>query len=179
MVTPVGGDLREGTTWYLIGGSALPPAATLIFDADTLSGKAPVNSYSAPYTATSTGDLEIGEIISTKMAGSEADMATETAFFETLGQVDGYTAVDGGELYLFDGDLQTLTFSTTPSPLPSLVEDVVGMTEAEAQAAVEEAGFTFRVISRDGEGLPATADYRTDRISATVVDGTVTEASIG
>lgn len=191
MVKPVGGDLREGDTWYLVGAvsdTSIPTTVTLTFDGDTASGSGPVNTYSTSFTATEDGGLELGPIASTRMAGPDDAMAAETAYFALLEEVDGYTAVEGGELYLFDGDLQVLTYSEVPVPtddltVPAEVTDlagsVVGMTEAEAQSAVEKAGYTFRVLMRDGEGLPATADYRVDRINVEIEDGTVTSASVG
>jgi len=52
---------------------------------------------------------------------------------------------------------------------------VIGLTEDEAQAAVEEQGWTLRVTRRDGEDLAATMDLRLDRVNVEVVDGEVTQ----
>ena len=57
--------------------------------------------------------------------------------------------------------------------------EVIGMSEAEAQRTVQEAGLTFRVVSRDGTALMVTEDYSVTRINATVVDDEVTESTIG
>lgn len=191
MVTPVGGDLRVGQPWYLVGASvssvAMPDGITMTFAEDSVGGQAPVNSWSAGYTATEGGGLELGPIASTLMAGPDEAMRAEEAYFALLELVDGYTAVAAGELYLFDDQAQVLTFSATPQPSEpeisdatlAVAEDVVGMTEAEAQAAVEDAGLAFRVVSRDGEGLAVTDDYVVTRVNATIVDGVVTETSVG
>ena len=56
---------------------------------------------------------------------------------------------------------------------------LVGMKVARARNAAEEAGYAFRVVSVDGENRPVTMDYRPDRLNATVVDGRVTEVTVG
>ncbi len=191
MVKPVGGDLRIGQPWYLVGGmleQSPSNEVTLTFEETTVGGQGPVNTYSAGYTATSTGSLDIGVFASTLMAGPDAEMAAEAEILAALDKVDGYTTVEAGELYLFDGDMNVLTYSAAPvtdDPMtPSdealaMTTDVLGMAEAEAQAAVEDAGLTFRVVSRDGTGLAVTDDYSVSRINVAIVDGRVTEATIG
>lgn len=190
MVKPVGGDLRVGQPWYLVGGMLQQTPSsdvTLTFEETTVGGQGPVNTYSADYTATATGGLTFGVFATTLMAGPDADMALEAELLATLAKVDGYTTVEAGELYLFDGDMNVLTYSAAPVSVEPTIsdatqkvaEDVVGLPEDDAQAAVEGAGLTFRVISRDGEGLAATDDYSVSRINVDIVDGKVTEASIG
>jgi hypothetical protein len=61
----------------------------------------------------------------------------------------------------------------------ALADAVLGLSEAEAQARVEDAGHTFRVGARDGERFALTEDYSTTRITVTIEDGEVTEAVIG
>jgi heat shock protein HslJ len=190
MVKPVGGDLRISKPWYLVGGMlAESPSSdvTLTFEEKTVGGQGPVNSYSADYTATSTGGLTFGVFASTLMAGPDAEMAAEAELLATLDKVDGYTAVEAGELYLFEGDMNVLTYSATPvtaeptisDATQKLSEEVVGLPEDEAQAAIDGAGLTYRVVARDGKALAATDDYSVTRISVAVDEGTVTEATIG
>lgn len=191
MVKPVGGDLRVGQPWYLVGGMLESPTSTpvtLTFEEARVGGRGPVNTYSADYQATAAGELTLGEFASTRMAGPEPDMAAEAELLDLLGTVDGYTTVEAGELYLFDGEMNVLTYSAAPvavDPLaPSdaalaMATEVVGMAETEAQAAVEGAGLTYRVVSRDGTGLAVTEDYSVSRINVAIVDGQVTEATIG
>jgi hypothetical protein len=57
--------------------------------------------------------------------------------------------------------------------------DVVGRTEAEATAVVEQSGFTVRVVARDGEYYMITQDFRTDRVNLVVEAGRVTGAYVG
>ncbi len=61
----------------------------------------------------------------------------------------------------------------------ALAAEVVGLGEDDAVAAIEAAGLVARVIERDGESLPATMDYREDRVNLSVTDGTVTAATVG
>lgn len=57
--------------------------------------------------------------------------------------------------------------------------DLVGLTEAEAAAQAEAAGFTVRVIQRDGEAYPGTMDWVETRVNLTIESGVVTRATIG
>jgi hypothetical protein len=52
---------------------------------------------------------------------------------------------------------------------------LVGLTEAEATDASEALGWELRVIRREGEDLPMTADFRQNRVNVEVTDGEVTE----
>lgn len=193
MVRPVGGDLRLGQTWYLLGGlvselgTPTTSPVTLQFDQDRAGGQGPVNSYSAEYTAEPTGSLTFGMVASTLMAGPPEATAAETAYFAALAEVDGYTTVQAGQLYLFEGEDNVLVFSTTPAPdepmvsgaILAVAEQVIGMTEREARAAIEDAGYLVRVISRDGEMLPHTDDYTVTRVNLALVKGRVTQATVG
>lgn len=51
--------------------------------------------------------------------------------------------------------------------------------QAEAVAAIEAAGFTWRVVEIDGTPQSATMDYRPDRMNLVVNDGTVTMVTMG
>jgi hypothetical protein len=68
-------------------------------------------------------------------------------------------------------DAAALPTAETAGPL------VVGKSEADAQAAVEAAGWTMRVTQRDGEDLAVTADFVENRVNVAVEDGTVTTVS--
>ncbi len=48
------------------------------------------------------------------------------------------------------------------------VPDVVGADVDEATATLEDAGFTLRVVRRDGEDLAATMDYVPNRVNVAV-----------
>jgi hypothetical protein len=65
--------------------------------------------------------------------------------------------------------------------MEALATEILGSptSESDATALIESEGFTARVTERDGEPLPATMDYRIDRFNLTVVDGIVTELSVG
>ncbi len=190
IVQPVGGDLAIGEPWFLVGGmleSTPTTEVTLTFEEDTVGGQGPINSYTADYTASEDGTLDLGRFLTSLEAGPADQERAETDLLVLLNAVDGYTTVDAGELYLFEGDLNVLVYATTPpSDEPTISDEtqataleVLGMSEADARAAVEGAGKTFRVVSRDGEDLAVTEDYNVTRINATVVDDEVTRTTIG
>lgn len=54
-----------------------------------------------------------------------------------------------------------------------------GLALTDAVEVIEGAGYTWRVVEEDGEFLPATMDYRTERLSLSVTDGVVTDATWG
>jgi hypothetical protein len=60
-----------------------------------------------------------------------------------------------------------------------VADSVVGMSEAEATKTAEAKGLTVRVGSRDGEDFALTMDYRTDRVTLTVIADKVTAATPG
>jgi hypothetical protein len=65
-------------------------------------------------------------------------------------------------------------------PGPTFVTStVVGLSELEATKVIESAGFTARVIARDGESLSGTKDYRLDRVNISIENGVVVSADIG
>jgi hypothetical protein len=57
--------------------------------------------------------------------------------------------------------------------------EYVGMTEADAVAAVQKNGLTPRIRMRDGQAFMGTMDYCLDRVNLTVEGGKVTAATIG
>ena len=60
-----------------------------------------------------------------------------------------------------------------------VADTVLGMSETEATKVAEAKGLTVRVGSRDGEDFALTMDYRSDRVTLTVVAGIVTAVSPG
>lgn len=96
----------DGTGWRLTewSVSSIDPSAvtiTISFDDGQLGGTSAVNSYGAPYKAAAGGSLEIGEIVSTLMAGPEPAASAEAAYLELLRQVRRW-AIDGDTLALSD-----------------------------------------------------------------------------
>jgi beta-lactam-binding protein with PASTA domain len=63
-----------------------------------------------------------------------------------------------------DSSDATETEETTAVDVP----DVVGDSVDTATATLEAAGFTLRVVQRDGEDLPATADFVEERVNVAV-----------
>jgi hypothetical protein len=48
------------------------------------------------------------------------------------------------------------------------VPDVIGDSVEDATATLEDAGFTLRVVKRDGEDLPGTLDFLENRVNVAV-----------
>ena len=57
-------------------------------------------------------------------------------------------------------------------------DEIIGMTVAEAEVYATANNIPFRIGSVDGESRPVTMDYRPGRITASVVDGLVTEYTV-
>jgi hypothetical protein len=55
---------------------------------------------------------------------------------------------------------------------------LLGMGEAPASAKVRREGCVVRVIARDGQGFPVTADYRRNRVNLTIEHGHVTSVGV-
>ena len=65
--------------------------------------------------------------------------------------------------------------TTTEATAAADVPDVVGDSVDTATATLEAAGFTLRIVQRDGEDLPSTADFVEERVNVAVetqADGT-------
>lgn len=87
------------------------------------------------------------------------------------------------------------TDAGTPAPESTMEEMIVDITaeqmtfaeeliaaelsEEAAAALIEDAGYTWRVGSVDGDNRPLTMDYRTDRLTLTIDNGIVTDATWG
>lgn len=63
----------------------------------------------------------------------------------------------------------------------AFVDDLLAtaLPQDEATAAIEEAGYTWRLGTIDGEPQAVTMDYRIDRLTLTVDQGLVTDATWG
>jgi hypothetical protein len=72
-----------------------------------------------------------------------------------------------------------LVSEPAPSSADFDLQSVVGMTEAEASSAAASAGRECRVMSRDGQSMTVTLDYRPDRVNLVVEGGVVTDATVG
>ena len=102
------GPSLEGTAWKLTGWSISSQdpndfTITADFKDGRIGGTSAVNQYGGPYTAGDDGAFSVGELVSTMMAGPEADMQAETSYMTLLAAAKKYE-IDGGTLTLFDGD---------------------------------------------------------------------------
>ena len=66
------------------------------------------------------------------------------------------------------GDDDSSDDTATEESVAVDVPDVVGDSVEDATATLEEAGFTLRVVRRDGEDLPGTADFVENRVNVAV-----------
>ena len=66
------------------------------------------------------------------------------------------------------GDDDSSDDAAAEATIPADVPDVIGKSVEEATATLEAAGFTLRVVRRDGEDLPGTLDFVEDRVNVAV-----------
>ena len=96
---------------------------------------------------------------------------------------DAVNEVPMTEVPVPDTAVATPSVDPAVDPDMSVAQDVadtvLGMSEAEATQTAEAKGLTVRVGSRDGEDFALTMDYRTDRVTLTVVAGIVTAVTPG
>lgn len=62
---------------------------------------------------------------------------------------------------------------------PEDLQALIGLSEADAKAAIEKRGETWRVSCRDGNSFILTCDYHTYRINLSVQGGKVIDATRG
>lgn len=190
------GNPLQGTAWVLTeagpGEDKLGEAGiTADFFDEQMSGQAPVNSYFTEYVVEGES-LEFGEIGATRMAGSTAMMAAESAYFGLLESVTTFEfapdklilMADGAEVLGFvpanqAGSSSDVEGTTGTADITSFAATLVGMPVEEAEAAAADAGYEFRVVSIDGKPGAATSDYREDRINADIEDDEVVTVTIG
>lgn len=66
-----------------------------------------------------------------------------------------------------------------PGITQTRANNLLTMTEADAEACAMELDWQFRVGQRDDEMFAGTFDYRTDRVTVTVMKGFVTKVYLG
>jgi heat shock protein HslJ len=190
------GHPLEATSWALTESSLSSQdlgslGITADFFKEQMSGQAPVNSYFADYT-TEGEKIEFGPIGSTMMAGDPKLMTAESAYFELLGSVTTFeltpeklTLKAGAQAVLGyvpadqAGSSTDVQGAAGGEDINAVAPTLVGLSVADAEKATADAGYTFRVVSVDGEPKPVTMDYREDRINAEVEADKVVRVTIG
>lgn len=66
-----------------------------------------------------------------------------------------------------------------PRITQSRTNALITMSEAEAESCAMDLGWVYRLGQRDDEFFPGTFDYRTDRVTVTVMKGVVTKVIVG
>jgi heat shock protein HslJ len=113
----------EGTSWKLTGWSISSQdpndfTITAQFAEDRIGGTSAVNQYGGPYTSGEDGSFSVGELVSTMMAGPEADMKAEQKYLALLAAAKNYQ-VDGETLTLMDANgNESLTYAATTVATP-------------------------------------------------------------
>jgi hypothetical protein len=158
---------------------AAEPLAMLTYDVDGTSWLLP----GVRFTDADGGHWQVmtvdDEYVDTGAAPApEPEPTTEPGTEEPGGAVEPGDEGSGGS--------STPVEEPRPEPLPggpgeaeTLAHDVIGRSEADAVAAIEEAGYVARIVSRDGEDFAVTDDHRTDRINLRIGAGVVTHADVG
>ena len=59
------------------------------------------------------------------------------------------------------------------------IDDIIGMTKADAIALLKEHSISYRVRSTDGVAHIGTADLRPDRVNLFIADGKITSYRFG
>jgi hypothetical protein len=77
------------------------------------------------------------------------------------------------------GLMEDMGFEAVEAETRAWAQGLVGMTEQLAESCAAEAGFTWRVIARNGEDFAVTADYSPTRINARIDRGLVSAVSAG
>ncbi len=172
---------------------ASPTPISLAFTADALSANAGCNTITGGATVTD-GVLVAGPLASTMMACEQALMDQDTWLSAFLADkptvtVDGdalalATATTTIDLTFVDsvGAYDTPVFTDDELPrVEALCTQLVAdkATEQQAQAAAEDKGYRFRVLARDGEQFPATADHVPGRVNVEVTGDVVTVCTAG
>ena len=72
------------------------------------------------------------------------------------------------------GDDDSSDDAATEESIAADIPDIIGVSVEDATTTLEDAGFTLRVVRRDGEDLPATLDFVENRVNVAVEtqDGT-------
>ncbi len=106
-------DDITGVDWHLVGldGQAVGWTASLRFDGDRVTGKAPCNRFFGT-NAASLPSLSLGAIGATKMACPE--LAGEDAFFTALSAMQR-VELDQGHLYLIGPEGRIIEFAKDPA----------------------------------------------------------------
>ena len=66
-----------------------------------------------------------------------------------------------------------------PGITQSRANALLTMTEADAEICAIDLDWTYRLGQRDEEMFAGTFDYRTDRVTVTVMKGVVTQVNVG
>lgn len=114
-------DALAGSSWRLTAWTCADydPAnytVTASFTETDIHGTSAVNHYSGAYAATNAGELTIGPLASTLMAGPEDAMEVEQRYVDLLSRVRAFR-MDATSLMLQDDTGQTLlVFERVPNP---------------------------------------------------------------
>ncbi len=193
---PAGAMVKSAVNETVTAGEATPPADTAVAGSAVVEpiGTAP---YCDPAADCYDGSVPEPEEITVHLNSAKVDLTMVWDVDGTVWLVPAYTFsdVDGGSYTVIAVDEEFVTLpdpGLMPEPVPvetgsgsegsegSVAADIdtaisalVGVAEDEAAKLAEGYGWTFRVIERDGESLPATMDFNPARVNVTVEAGVV------
>lgn len=179
---PRGGELegRWVLTHQIVGSAmrAVPSDVTIdaAFADGRVSGRSAVNTYSGRYTATAAGDLKVGPLASTQMAGPAAAMAAETAYLAALERVASYR-VDGSTLTLYaDSGDDLLAFAADTQGVVGSWEVTGYNNGAQAVVSLVPGSTITAAFASDGtlSGNAGVNTYRSDYSTTAGGSGTTT-----
>lgn len=179
------GQTLTGTVIAATGTGTIPAGATVTVElADTsiadgaatvMASRTYTDVTSFPFTYELEWDDELGvgpeyTISVTVTDGDAISYVTDTAFIVEPGDTD----VD---LYVIDVSSGPVDMETEPALAFGVT--ILGETEADAVAAITDAGFESRVAEVDGEPFALTMDWVPTRINLTITDGVITNVFVG
>lgn len=142
-------------------------------------------------TATAHISEDDSQVIVLLNTGITTDALTKSCLagqFEHNMSIPLDVGLDGREIVMPGAPAAEPAATPTPTDEPEpadqsaeqpIISTLLGTNEDFALAAAEDAGYSVRVLERDGEPLAGTSDYREDRINLAIDAGVITRAWIG
>jgi hypothetical protein len=136
-------------------------------------GAEPCLAATATATGTDTQIIVTLDVGITTDALTKSCIAVQEQHSLTIALSEG---IDGREIVLAEAEERE---PAGEPPAQAFETTLIGLSEESAEEAAADFGYEWRVVSRDGEDYAVTMDLIENRINATIVDGVVTDATLG